>query len=192
MYFSNDERFLLVVGSNDAMSVWRVLDGTLVLSDTLPERKAYAFSPDGRLLAIGRQDSVITFDLATGQEVTRFRVRSVVASLAFHPNNRHLAAGYGRVNVACVYDVETGDQIAELPVGEMLSQTVAWHPHGTRLAIAGSDPRIQIWDVAGERRVATLEGHVQMVGALTFQPDGQLLASHGWDGQLLLWDVAEN
>src|SRR5262249_14186601 len=51
----------------------------------------------------------------------------------------------------------------------------------------GSEPRIQIWNVAAKRKVATLEGHAQVVTTLTFHPDGELLASHGWDGQLLLW-----
>ena len=87
-----------------------------------------------------------------------------------------------------MYDAASGARVADLPVGGMRNQVVAWHPHGERLAVAGSDPRIQIWNVAARRQVATLEGHVQYVPALTFHPDGKLLASHGWDGQLLLWD----
>ena len=62
-----------------------------------------------------------------------------------------------------------------------------WFARCERLAVAGSDPRIQIWNVAANRKVATLEGHAQQVTTLTFHPDGELLASHGWDGQLLLW-----
>jgi WD40 repeat protein len=69
----------------------------------------------------------------------------------------------------------------------MGDQVVAWHPDGKRLAVGGTDPRIQIWDVATGRKLASLEGHAQQVTALTFHPDGELLASHGWDGQLLLW-----
>src|SRR6185295_8410797 len=56
-----------------------------------------------------------------------------------------------------------------------------------RLAVGGTDPRIQIWNVAAKRQVATLEGHAQLVTTVTFHPDGELMASHGWDGQLLLW-----
>ena len=72
----------------------------------------------------------------------------------------------------------------------MNHQVVAWHPDGDRLAVAGSDPRIQIWDVAAKRKLATLEGHVEQVTALSFHPDGGLLASSSWDGVLRLWDSA--
>src|SRR5262249_7561291 len=66
-------------------------------------------------------------------------------------------------------------------------QVVVWHPDGERLAVAGSDPRIQIWDLATRRQLATLQGHAQRVTALTFDPGG-LLASYAWDGVLRLWD----
>ena len=92
-------------------------------------------------------------------------------------------------NVASVYDARrAGTLLAELPVGTMRGQVVAWHPDGERLAVAGSDPRIQIWNVAANRKVATLEGHAQLVSELTFHPEGGLLASHAWDGALRLWD----
>src|SRR5262249_33259220 len=61
---------------------------------------------------------------------------------------------------------------------------------GEHLAVASSDPRIQIWDVAARRRVATLAGHAHNVTQLTFHPGGGLLASHSWDGVLRLWDPA--
>src|SRR5262245_45946522 len=78
-----------------------------------------------------------------------------------------------------------------MPLGAMSnmgSVTFAWHPDGERLAVGGSDRRIQIWNVTAKRRVAILEGHVQQVTALSFHPEGGLLASHSWDGTLRLWE----
>jgi WD40 repeat protein len=86
-----------------------------------------------------------------------------------------------------VYDAVNGTLLTDLPVGATSNQVVAWHPDGECLALAGSDPRIQIWNVAGKRKLATLEGHAQRVTNVTFHPEGELLASYGWDGQLLLW-----
>jgi WD40 repeat protein len=86
-----------------------------------------------------------------------------------------------------VHDAASGALLTELPVGATKEQVVAWHPDGERLAVAGSDPRIQIWDVATRRKLADLEGHAQQVTAVMFHPDGELLSSHGWDGELLLW-----
>src|SRR5262249_46775087 len=108
-------------------------------------------------------------------------------SLALHPYNGKMAVGYFRARAVSVHDAASGALLSELPVGAMRDQVVAWHPDGERLAVAGSDPRIQIWDVASRRKLADLEGHAQQVTAVMFHPDGELLSSHGWDGELLLW-----
>ena len=189
LYFSPDERFLLGIGEGRTLHVWCVADGQRVLRDEPSgTRLPNAFSPDGRQLAVGQQKEVLCFNLATGQEVKRWRLPSQASALAFHPDNGKLAVGYENASVASVYDTASGDLLTDLPVGAVSYQTVAWHPDGERLAISGSDPRIQIWNVAAKRKVATLEGHVQNVEVLTFHPEGGLLASHSWDGVLRLWD----
>jgi serine/threonine protein kinase/WD40 repeat protein len=187
LYFSPDERFLLGLGEGYTLRVWRVADGQRALRDELRGCRSHAFSPDGRQLAVGWQEWVLIFDLATGQEVKRWRLPTSAYKLAFHPDNGKLAVGYFNARVASVYDAGSGALLTDLPVGATSDQVVAWHPDGERLAVAGSDPRIQIWNVAAKRIVATLEGHAQRVTTVTFHPDGELMASHGWDGQLLLW-----
>jgi WD40 repeat protein len=187
LFFSPDERFLLGLGKEYTLRVWRVADGQPALRGELRECRSHAFSPDSRRLAVGWQEWVLCFDLATGQEVKRWRLPAGAHALAFHPDNGKLAVGYFRSSVTSVYDTASGSLLTDLPVGAMSDQIVAWHPDGERLAVAGSDPRIQIWNVAAKGKVATLEGHAQRVTTLTFHPDGELLASHGWDGQLVLW-----
>jgi eukaryotic-like serine/threonine-protein kinase len=188
--FSPDDRFLLCLGEESTLRVWRVAGGQRVLPDDLHECQAHAFSPDGRRLAVGWQEWILCFDLATGREVKRWRLPTRAHTLAFRPDNRALAVGYSSPKVASVYDAEDGTLLADLPVGAMHAQVVAWHPDGERLAVAGSDPRIQIWDVAARRQVAILAGHVQNVTELTFHPEGGLVASYSWDGVLRLWDPA--
>ena len=133
----------------------------LVLREEPRQCWATAFSPDSRHLAVGQQNSALRFDLATGQEINRWVLRSKAYTLAFHPDNRSLAVGYFGGSVASVYDAAKGTLLTDLPVGSMTRQVVAWHPDGLRLAVAGSDPRIQIWDVTRQRKLAVLEGHAQ-------------------------------
>jgi eukaryotic-like serine/threonine-protein kinase len=188
LHFSPDGRFLLGLGDGLTLRLWRVADGQRALRDEPPGCRGHAFSPDGRTLAVGQQEWVLCFDLATGQEVHRWRLPASVWTLAFHPDNGKLAVGYSDSSVASVYDSARGTLLGDLPVGAMRGQVVAWHPDGESLAVAGSDPRIQIWNVAANRKVAVLEGHTQVVTELTFHPEGALLASHSWDGVLRLWD----
>ena len=188
LFFSPDDRFLLGLGEGYRLRLWRVADGETYLQDALGGCRAHAFSPHGRTLAIAKHEWVICFDLATGREVRRWRVPAKARALAFDPAGDKLAVGYFDSNVASVYDAASGAPLAELPTETMRDQVVAWHPDGERLAVAGSDPRIQIWNVAAKRKVATLEGHAQLVSDLTFHPEGGLLASYSWDGALRLWD----
>jgi serine/threonine protein kinase/WD40 repeat protein len=185
--FSPDERFLVGRGKGLPLRVWRVADGQPALRDQPCGCRSHAFSPDGRQLAVGLHEWVVCFDLATGQEVRRWRLPVRAHTLAFHPGGGKLAVGHASGSVVSVFDPASGARLTDLPVGAMLDQVVAWHPDGERLAVAGSDPRIQVWNVAARRRLATLEGHAGWVTTLTFHPDGDLLASHAWDGQLLLW-----
>ncbi len=64
---------------------------------------------------------------------------------------------------------------------------VACCPDGRRLASAGDDGTIRLWDVATGRGMPTLEGHHGPVWCVAFSPDGQLLASLGADRTLRMW-----
>src|SRR5207237_5927856 len=114
------------------LRVWRMPDGQLVLLAEPGECRGHAFSPNGRTLAVGQHQSVICYDLTTGQEMTRWRLPARVNTLSFHPENRTLAVGYENPGVASVYDAASGTLLTDLPVGATSKQVVAWDPDGDR------------------------------------------------------------
>jgi serine/threonine protein kinase/WD40 repeat protein len=186
--FSPDEQFVIARTAQNKLSIWRVADGRTVLQDASCDHGAYDFAPDGRQLAIGQQRSVVCFDLSTAEEILRWRLPGEAHSLDFNAMGDRLAVGYNHSDVASVYDASTGELVTDLPVGLTSAQIVAWHPDQQQLAVVGSDPRIQFWNVSAKQRVAMLEGHKQNVTKLMFQPTGELLASHSWDGTLRIWE----
>jgi hypothetical protein len=64
-----------------------------------------------------------------------------------------------------------------------------FHPAGARVASAGRDRAIWLWDLATGQEVARLEGHANYVWSLAFSPDGTSLVSGSGDSTVRLWDT---
>jgi WD40 repeat protein len=68
--------------------------------------------------------------------------------------------------------------------------SLTFSPDGTRLASAGEDGHVKVWDAAAGHELLTLRGHAGLVRKVVFRPDGQRLASAGADRTVRVWDAA--
>jgi WD40 repeat protein/serine/threonine protein kinase len=66
---------------------------------------------------------------------------------------------------------------------------VVFSPDGERLASAGGDGTITIWDSRTGAVVQTFQAHSDWVVSVAFHPDGKHLASRGADLKLKVWDL---
>ncbi|RYD33137.1 MAG: WD40 repeat domain-containing protein, partial [Verrucomicrobiaceae bacterium] len=187
MQFSPDGRLLACLDDTGQLGLWRWESGESILRKTPEKCLSLAFSPDSRRLAVWQEGWLSCFDLRTREAVHRWPEPEGIYSMDFHPDNRRLAVGHRGAGTMAVYNTDNGERLASLLTGDNREAVVAWHPDGRLLAVGGSDPRIQIWNVAGMRKVAVLEGHSQQVNFLKFHWEGDMLASMSWDGTMRLW-----
>jgi hypothetical protein len=92
-----------------------------------------------------------------------------------------------------VWDVASGKRLLSLGEATDWLYAVAWHPDGRRLAAAGVDRNIRIWEVSPTeaRLVRTAFAHEGPVIKLAFSGDGHTLYSLSEDRVAKAWDAAE-
>ena len=66
---------------------------------------------------------------------------------------------------------------------------VAFSPDGERLASAGGDGTVKIWNSRTGDVVQTFPAHTDAVVSVVFHPDGKHLASRGADLTVKVWDL---
>ena len=72
---------------------------------------------------------------------------------------------------------------------DRLLATLAFSLDGTKLATAGEDKIIQLWDLQQGIACGSLVGHTDRIPALAWHPDGKRLVSAGWDTTARVWNV---
>ena len=150
-----------------------------------------AFSPDGKIVAIGNSDgNIYLSDLNTGKLMRKLTGHSVdVQRVVFSPDGKTLASSSYIDETVRLWDVRTGEQKRILTEHTGDIEGLAFSQDGKTLASSGSgDGAIRFWDVRTGDQKHAVTGHTSDVDSVTFNPDGQFVASGHEDGSIRFWD----
>ena len=66
-----------------------------------------------------------------------------------------------------------------------------WSPDGSRIAVAGASPSVNLYDPETGERKATCKGHSAGIYTVAFSPDGGRLATGGFDGKVRIYNSGD-
>jgi WD40 repeat protein len=202
---------LLGVISHDCRTVAMESDGGMAAfyaaGSPVPKRREtipggsfapIAFSPDGAQAVFKTPDGRIHFfNTSSWREEFEYQGRACASyALAFSATGDMLAVGDWDLRQNAIFvelwDTRTHRMTALFRSRLKSIYKFAFSGANERLlAVAGSEPVIEIWDTAARRPVHTVAVGLQSISALAFSPDSRLLAVSGIDKSVELWKVPD-
>jgi eukaryotic-like serine/threonine-protein kinase len=184
------DRVAVTYGGSGIATILDIASGKPVASFEPGGGGKCAYSPDGRLLALDGQNSIIDLRDTRDSRLIGQLIGHTQPPIAvsFSPDGRHIISA-GHDHTVRIWDVDTCTCQAVLTGHPDDIFAAVIHPDGTRVASAGRDGVIWLWDVATGTEMARLSGHTNYVWSLAFSPDGKTLVSGSGDGTIRIWDT---
>lgn len=180
-------------GSDNRVRIW-TLGGkgppiTVGMSAVEGNPESLAFSPDGKLLAVGLESgAVLLLDASTGANAGSLAgPAGSVLSLAFTPDGRFLAGASSDLRV-WLWNLAERRPVRYFEGHTGPVDAVAISPNGELIAGGSDDDTAIVWDLRSAEELRVLSGDTDMVTSAGFSPDGEDVITTSSDGTLRTWD----
>jgi WD40 repeat protein len=154
---------------------------------------AFAFSPDGKMLAISGYREILLTAMPEGNLIGRLPGRSMrLHSLSFTPDGKTLAAVGGdpaQSGEVQIWDVDTRKMRHSIIASTDTLFGGSISPDGKLLACGGADKSIRLYDLATGKELRKMDHHEDWVFQTTFGVDSKRLVTVGRDRAAKLIEV---
>ncbi len=179
--------------ARDAIGTKRLAEFTIPDQDYATNVTSLAFSPDGKILAVGAGESIFLWDLPAlpGQEPVRLEgtAAGAVLCLAFSPDAKMLVAAYQTAqDSVIVWDLVQGKERYLLPVSN--AYQVGFSPRTSLFAVgSGGGGSVTVWDSASGEPDLALYGAQTGILDIAYSQDGNTLAALYNNGKAFQWEA---
>ncbi|KAG0373455.1 hypothetical protein BGX24_011677, partial [Mortierella sp. AD032] len=150
--------------------------------------QACAYSPNGRMLAVGfYQGNFSIYDTSTWVVIRRFTTDTKVRDIAFSPNNEQIVCAGGN-GTARIWDCISGEEVIAMGGHTRTVLSVVFSPCGKQIASAGKDGTVRLWDSQTGASQFVLVGHTKRIWSVKYSPNGCQLVSGSEDETMRFWD----
>jgi WD40 repeat protein len=202
---SLDGRWLVLLSAREGDKTYRqkdlvVRDATtwepvLTRKDPAVYGRYAVFTVDSKSLIVGTKDGVAMLEVPSGRERRTYGpLPESPLSVAVSPDGRWIAAApsagpSGTAVQIYIWDAVSGAAVHVIPqtAGEDIT-SLSFSPDSRRLASAGFDAKVKLWDRETGLELLTLTGHTSWLWKTHFSPDGSRILSCGRDRTLRIWD----
>lgn len=146
-----------------------------------------AYDPTGRFLAVATDKLQLKiWDLHLNRVVDSIQA---FFPCTFTPDGKSIIAMTYTVNLG-LFDVATGEKKATFDTNYELIQSLAVSKDGTKLAGAGFQNKVKVWEIESHQLITEMTGHEGGILALDFHPNKPLIVSGSLDETARVWDYS--
>jgi WD40 repeat protein len=196
LMFTPDGKRIVTVGDDCLGIIWDATTGERITTFHGHEHPltSVAISPDCRFIATGgTSEPNVKIWSARSAKLLQSLELGPTESLAFAPTRTQLT----------IAGIDGFFRVCQLGEGGLCSTPIAirahtnsirdltWSPEGARLATAGADYVVKLWDTKSWREVDAIRSFKEQIYSIGFSPDGRRLVIAARNTPVKVWDFEQ-
>ena len=179
--FSHDNKYLASVGEDSKVIIWDISAAKEIRTlDAGGEAKfSDAFSPDGKLLAVGSWKNISVWNVSNWSLLSALPEHSgSTTAMEFTPDNKTIVSG-NRSGKLCAWSVTEGKLLNSYNAFKINVVGLVVDTSGMIAVAGGYGDDLIAWDIRSGKIIYSVFAHHNGITGIALSPDGKVIATAG-------------